>query len=331
MSDEMIDLMAGEARLRRRLEAYAEFRLTPDLSTTSRMRARVLAHAHRQADLARADAALTIVRPGIELSTAGGARRGLRRTVVSLVAAAALVAAMVGGAAAASAPGAALYEARLWVEQVTLPTDPSARAIAELDRLTRRLLEAETAARAGDDRGAAAALAAYERIMGAASEAILHANDPVAAAAFETGVGRNVEVLQALIAEVPSQAGEAIGRAVERAIARSTGTIDRVDDVRKPTPAAGGNDGNGGNAGNGGSVGNGGSAGNAGNGGSGASGGGPAATPKPTKPPSEPAAATPKPTREPNDRPAPTPKPTRQQQSGGGAPVQGGPGENRPD
>jgi uncharacterized membrane protein YgcG len=327
MSDEMIDLMAGEARLRRRLEAYAEFRLSPDLGTTSRMRARVLAHAHRQADLVRADAALTIVRPGLEMGAATASRRGLRRTVISLLAAAALVAAMVGGAAAASVPGAALYEARLWVEDMTLPTDPSARAIAELDRLTRRLAEAETAAHAGDHRGAAAALAAYERIMGAASEAILHANDPVAAAAFETGVGRNIEVLQALIAKVPRQAGEAIGRAVERAIARSTGTIERVDDVKKPTPAARGNGGNGGNGGN---AGNGESAGNAGNGGSRASGGGPAATPKPTKPPSERPAATPKPTREPNDRPAATPNPTRQQQSGG-APVQGGPGGNRPD
>ena len=53
----MIDLMAGDAELRRRLEAYAEARLSPDLAATTRMRARVLAVAHRQAALARADAA----------------------------------------------------------------------------------------------------------------------------------------------------------------------------------------------------------------------------------------------------------------------------------
>ena len=59
--DDMIDLMDANALLGRRLEAYAESRLSPDLATSSRLRARVLAVAHRQAALARADAALTIV------------------------------------------------------------------------------------------------------------------------------------------------------------------------------------------------------------------------------------------------------------------------------
>ena len=116
MSNEMIDLMAGDARLRRRLEAYAEHRLTPDLSATSRMRARVLAHAHRQTERVRADAALTIVRPGVALQGTTHSGRSLPRTAVSLVAAAGLVAAMVGGVAAASGPGGALYETRIWVE-----------------------------------------------------------------------------------------------------------------------------------------------------------------------------------------------------------------------
>ena len=61
MSNDMIDLAAGDVRLRQRLETYADVRLTPELTATSRMRARVLAHAHRRADLARVDAALTIV------------------------------------------------------------------------------------------------------------------------------------------------------------------------------------------------------------------------------------------------------------------------------
>ena len=199
MTDEMIDMMAGDLRFRRRLEAYAESRLSPDLATTSRMRARVLAHAHRHADLARADAALTIVRPG-----AGGEQRArrsgtARRTAISLVGAAALAVGMVGGAAAASQAGGALYEARLFVEEITLPAEPTERAIADLDRLTQRLAEADDAARSGDHAVAASALAAYERIMAKASAEILAANDPVAAAAFETGIGRNVEVLPALI------------------------------------------------------------------------------------------------------------------------------------
>ena len=84
MSDEMIDLAAGDMRLRRRLEAYAEQRLSPDVSATSRMRARVLAHAHRHADRARADAALTIVPAAAGLPTIDHRRRDGRRMVASL-------------------------------------------------------------------------------------------------------------------------------------------------------------------------------------------------------------------------------------------------------
>jgi len=39
---------------------------------------------------------------------------------------------------------------------------------------------------------------------------------------------------------VPTQATDAIGRAIERAIERSSTTIDRVDAVKKPRPDAGG-------------------------------------------------------------------------------------------
>ena len=303
MTDEMIDMMAGDVRFRRRLEAYAESRLSPDLAATSRMRARVLAHAHRHADLARADAALTIVRPGAPEEQRARRSSTVRRTAISLVSAAALAIAMVGGAAAASQAGGALYEARLFVEEITLPAEPSERAIAELDRLSQRLAEADAAARSGDHAAAATALAAYERIVAEASANVLAANDPVAAAAFETGLGRNVEVLQALIAHVPAQAGAAISRAVERAIQRSGIAIDRVQDVEKPTPTVGGGGTQNGNA-NGSDNGNGGA-------GAGGSGVGPDATGKPPKTPAPKPEATPRPTREENERPDPMPKPSK--------------------
>ena len=315
MTDKMIDMMAADMRFRRRLEAYAESRLSPDLATTSRMRARVLAHAHRHADLARADAALMIVPPGAAEEQRARRSARARRTAISLLSAAALAVAMVGGAAAASQAGGALYDARLFVEEITLPAEPSERAIAELDRLSRRLAEADAAARAGDHPAASAALAAYERIMATASAEVLTANDPVAAAAFETGLGRNVEVLQALMARVPGQSAAAISRAVERAIERSGNAIDRVHDVEKPTPVVGGG-GQDGDA-------NGGGNGSAGNG---ASGVGPDATGKPTKTPAPKPAATPRPTREETERPDPTvkppktPKPAADPGQGGGGP-----------
>jgi len=289
MDERMIDLMAGDARLRRRLEAYADASLSPDLVTTSRMRARVLAVAHRQADLARADAALTVVHGrGIAVSTpvadrqARGMRSGrarLHRPLTALLAAAVVLG---GGASTALAAraGGALYEPRIWIETLTLPSEPSQRAVAELSRLETRLREADEATRIGDTAAAAAALAAYERIMDAASEAAIAAQDEVAVAILQAGFGRNVEVLQALALQVPADAAEAILRAVERAVARaverSESAIDRIQ-----------------------------SAGPSNSGGSGGSGGPDGAadpTSRPTRPPTpEP---TPKPTKEPNDGPS---------------------------
>jgi hypothetical protein len=230
MDDEMIDLMAGDARLRRRLEAYAETRLTPDLATSSRIRARVLAVAHRQAVLARADAALTIVTMATDRQDLP-ARRGRspwRRPLVGLLAASLAIAAAAGSAFAAR-PGGTLYEPRLWLETLTLPSDPSERALAELDRLDTRLNEAADAVRTGDTAGATAALAAYETILEQASAAAIAAQDDVAAAVLETGVGHNLEFLQALIPALPGQAADAITRVVQRVIERSDRAIEKIE------------------------------------------------------------------------------------------------------
>ena len=317
----MIDLAAGDARLRRRLEVYADRRLTPDLTATSRMRARVLAHAHRRADLVRADAALTVVPQTASRPTAQhGVRRG-RRTAVALAAAALLVGAMAGGAAASSGPGGALYEVRLWIETVSLPSDPSARAVAELSRLGERLREAESAAQGGDERAAAAALSAYERIMSEASAAVLDSGDPVAAAALETGLGRNVDVLQALVGRVAPLAADAIGDAVARAIARSAGAIHTIGAVDRPTPD--GEPGSHGTTGDG-QGGNGGSSAGNGGTGNGSNGNGPAATPNPTKAVPERPDATGKPAA--TERLDPTPKPTKTPKPNSG---QGPPGDQQ--
>src|SRR3954447_9995742 len=325
MNDDMIDLAAGDIRLRRRLEAYADDRLTPDLTATSRMRARVLAHAHRRADLTRADAALSIVPATASRSAIERGLRGRRRAAFTLVTAAILVGAMVGGAAASSSPGGALYEGRLWIENVSLPSEPSARAVAELSRLGDRLREADAAARDGDEGAAAAALAAYERIMTEASIAVVHAGDAVAAAALETGLGRNVEVLEALAGRVPSRAADAIDAAVARAIAKSTGAIDSVGSVERPTPVRGsGSHGTaGGDQGGNGS----GSKGGHGGVGTGLSTKGPGATPKPPKPPPEHPEGAGKPTA--TDRPDATRKPTKTPKPNAEAP--GGPQDDGQD
>ena len=252
--DDMTDLMAGDAILWRRLEAFAESRLSPDLTTSSRLRARVLAVAHRHADLARADAGLTVLsgpaattgtpllaaRAQELLSAAGHRRRrGLQR-VVGVVVAASLAAVLAVGGVLAARPAGLLYDARIWAETLTLPSDPSERAVAELGRLEQRLREATEASRSGDAAGAIAALEAYQSILDQASAAAILAGDDVATAVIQTGVGRNLEVLRGLVDRVPEQASTAISRALDAAIARSAATVDRIDASRP-----GGSDGSG--------------------------------------------------------------------------------------
>lgn len=256
MDGQMIDLMAGDASLRRRLMAYADLWLSPDLATSSRLRARVMAVAHRHASLARADAGLTLLprpeavsraEPSDDLGVAArAARRGLgthsgrRPRAVAVVLAASLAVVMFAGGVYAARPGGSLYETRLWAETLVLPSDPSARALAELDRLLERLREIGEASRSGDSPGVMAALAAYESIVESASAAAILAGDDVAAGVLEAGVGRNVEILRALAAMVPATASVAITHAVDAAIAGSTDAVERINASRPDGEPAGG-------------------------------------------------------------------------------------------
>ncbi|MEX2184696.1 MAG: hypothetical protein WEC14_09640 [Chloroflexota bacterium] len=243
MHDEMMDLLADDEMLRDRLEAFAETRLSPSLSATSRMRARVLAVAHRQAATVSVSGALTLVRVPGALPVRGGAAR--RRTA-ALILAASLALGTFAGTAFAARPGGPLYDVRLWAETLTLPTESSSRAVAELQRLRERLREATSASVAGEQVAATAALIAYERILAEATGAAAATGDDVAAAALHAGVGRNVEVLQGLIATLPDQAGTAISRSIERAIQRSN---DAVRSMSGSGPASGGGGGGGGGGG----------------------------------------------------------------------------------
>ncbi len=313
MNDDMIDLMAADVALRRRLETYADSALTPDLAASSRMRARVLAVAHRRDDLDRRDrAALTVLpgggTPARAASRSAGrtparatARHRRSRAVASLLAAS-LGIAVLAGTAAAARPGGALYETRLWAETMTLPADPSARSIAELARLTDRIEEAREAAAAGDGAAAGAALAAYERIMEEATTAALSSGNPVAAAALEAGVAGNVVVLRELLTRIPPTASAAVGRALDRAIEHSASSVEAIGtSTGRGRAGAGGSDDQGAGSDSHGTRG--------GNGSGGAGGNGDAASPKPTKPPT--AAPTVKPTKPTaTPRPEATPRPT---------------------
>ena len=298
MDDEMIDLLADEGNLRRRLEAYAEARLSPELAASARIRARVQAVAHRQSALTRSDATLSLLPEPDQHRTVVGwrttthhresSRSGPWRRTASVLLAASLGLGFVAGTVVAGRPGEALYGARLWAETLTLPADPAVRAVAELERLTERLAEATSMSAAGDTAGASAAIRAYESIMSEATANAVAAGSDVASAALETGVGHNVDVLQALLSTIPEQASPAIQQVIDRAIERSKEAVDTIHAAQPPNAGGGGGGGDNGGV------------------------DGPAATPDPTPAPTATPAVTPKPTKEPKPTAAPatTPAPT---------------------
>lgn len=143
MNDQARRQDAADEELEARLDRYARARLGSDPASMAQIRENVMIQARAQAQ-ARAAGRWPAL------------RALFRRPVLGLAGAALLVLVIVGGAAAASGAGGPLYGARLWVETMTLPTDPVARTDAELVRLEDRLVEAQAAAGAGNagaDRG----------------------------------------------------------------------------------------------------------------------------------------------------------------------------------
>lgn len=206
-NEQVPDRDVEDVELARRLEAYAEARLSPSLSATTRMRAQVMAAAHRP----------TVMR-----------RPAWRRPVSALLAACLTLALAVGSVAAAQ-PGGPLYGTRIWAETLTLPTSAAERANAEVRRLQERLAEAAAATASGDTNAANAALEAYGAIVSEATGADVSA---AATAALDAGIRRNIQVLTILAGRVPEQARDAIAHAIER----STSAVDGL----RGQPGAGG-------------------------------------------------------------------------------------------
>lgn len=133
-----------------------------------------------------------------------GIRRGGRRPAVAL-ATAALVVMAGAGAVAGAAPGGVLYDARLAAEEILLPTGTRERPEAQVERLDRRLAEAERSVTANDAVAARASLAAFARIaIEAAGEP---PPDPVVAAGLAARVRLQLEVLARLAVSDPALAG----------------------------------------------------------------------------------------------------------------------------
>jgi hypothetical protein len=226
MDDPMQASMAADLEVERRLNDFARGRLTPSAASKARSRARVMREARLAfADQATGSAAATVA---TELAVVRArARRAAMRRGMALLAAAVLSLAAVGGALAASGAGGPLYGARVWVETVTLPSDPGARATAELARLESRLAEIQAAVRKGDRTAAAAALAAYEQI---ADEALAGAGtDQAAIDKLIAALDRHVAVLERVAGQVPPQAAASIQLNIEKAISHNDAAIQRIE------------------------------------------------------------------------------------------------------
>ncbi len=102
-------------------------------------------------------------------------------------------------AAIESGPGEPFYGLRLALEAVTLPAAGSpARALADLDRASARLAEAERAAGRGDEAATEAALAAYDDVLAGLTVPV----DRETAGTFEAALAgqlRRVERLKATV------------------------------------------------------------------------------------------------------------------------------------
>jgi uncharacterized membrane protein YgcG len=210
MSDDLMNSRtAGGQDLARRLEAYAEARLSPDPAAVARIRARVMLEARTRLEAPTAHAQEPQPTP---ISWARSARR-LRRPAAVLLAAGLSLSAL-GGVAFAAQAGGPLYDARLWVEAATLPTDPAARSAADVSRLEARLGEVMRASRDGNGHAADAALAAYDAVV---DDALRTAGtDDALLVQLEEVLGKHLTVLDALLDKVPEQARFGIENAIEK-------------------------------------------------------------------------------------------------------------------
>jgi hypothetical protein len=229
MDDQMHASFGVELEIERRLDRFAQVRLSPGPEATPRIRARVM----REARLGLA-AAARATSPSIVAEHVQGRGKLLRRGGALLLAAM-LSLGIVGGAMAASQAGGVLYSARVWLETITLPSNASDRADAEVARLEARLADLLAAARSGDQSAVEAALQAYGQI---ADEAVAAAaGDAAALERIRIALDRHVAVLERVAATAPDQARPTIEANIVRAVAHNDAAIERIQ--AKPAAPAG--------------------------------------------------------------------------------------------
>ena len=182
-----------DSQIIERLERYAVEALSPDRAQTSRMRGAVV---------------VAFVRRPVASDAAWLPRPWARRWSSAL--ALALVVAVSGVAAAESGPGQPFYGLRLAIASFTLPAQGAAREHGLAQQLDERLTEADAAVRHGDGPAAQAALEAYLRTLAELERGNIDR-------AVVADLQHHLDVLQALISQVPSEATSGLQQAIDEA------------------------------------------------------------------------------------------------------------------
>ena len=271
--------LAGE-ELERLMARYARVRLDPGQAQLRRARGTVMEHAWRR----RIDPTGAVASSALPHRRRGPVAGWSARRVGVSLSAAVLAGLMIGTSAfAGSRAGSPLYEPRLLIEALMLPSDPSARVDAHLEHAQARLAEAVEAAGRGDDAATAAALDAFDRTI----DQVASIEGALAERALEA-----IRLHRSILLQVAANAPAGAANGLDRAIANSGRVI-----LALATPGPGSGAGSGGASGN---PGTGGPAGKP------TADPGANATSKPVK--AADPTATPKPTKTP--KPTATPKPT---------------------
>lgn len=240
---------AGEP-LERMLARYARVRLDPSPAETRRARAAVMEEAwRRRFELAaEADPSVSSAPVAARTRRFPFAGWGLRRLSGAL-SVAALAGLLVGTTAfATSRAGGPFYEARLALEELTLPSDAASRVEAGIAVAQTRLAEIVEASSRDDQEALSAALAAYEHAIG-----ILGATTGETAPRAMEAVASHLAVLDRVASRVPEQAR----RGLDHALAAGDSVVDKLSAAGGGRPGAGSDDNRNGNGGAGSGNGNG--------------------------------------------------------------------------
>jgi hypothetical protein len=213
------------------LARYADTVLRPDPAAMDRIRSELRARAQRASVRRRAESMAVATMPAGAIAPARRpfARWTVRKVALALAASLMLGASVGTSAFAASRAGGPLYELRVGLETLTLPSDPEDRLAAELERAEARLAEAQEAAARGDLNAVAAALAAFERIMDETGP--ITAEDGASKTALER-IAQHQAILAKLLTLVPPQAQDAVRRAQDK-------SDNAAKDLRTPPPGQG--------------------------------------------------------------------------------------------